>query len=89
MLCEKEESNSLNNEKDIVHELQVEDILEDDELNNSSRGAGEQANFAQSEQQPVTSTVLETQVRPIGSTSQTGGQNWSDRSPLRNQPQMP
>ena len=29
---EKEDSNSLNNEKDIVHKLQVEDILEDDEL---------------------------------------------------------
>ena len=37
---EKEESNSLNNEKDIVHELQVEDILEDDELSNFSRGTG-------------------------------------------------
>ena len=29
---EKEDSNSLNNEKDIVHKLQVDDILEDDEL---------------------------------------------------------
>ena len=31
-LGEKEDYNSLNNEKDIVHKLQVEDILEDDEL---------------------------------------------------------
>ena len=37
---EKEDSNSLNNEKDIVHELQVEDILEDDELSEIPRGTG-------------------------------------------------
>ena len=63
---EKEESNSLNNEKDIFHELQ------DDELSNSSRDAGGEASVAQSEQQPVTPTVLETQVRPVGSTGQIG-----------------
>ena len=37
---EKEESNSLNNEKDIVHELQVEDIIEDDELSEIPGGTG-------------------------------------------------
>ena len=40
---EKENSNSLNNEKDIVHELQVEDILEDDELSETLRGTGGQS----------------------------------------------
>ena len=37
---EKEDSNSLNNEKDIVHELQVEDILKDDELSEIPWGTG-------------------------------------------------
>ena len=36
----KEDSNSFNNEKDIVHELQVEDILEDDELSEIPGGTG-------------------------------------------------
>ena len=37
---EKEDSNSLNSERDIVHELQVEDILEDDELSEIPGGTG-------------------------------------------------
>ena len=37
---EEEDSNSLNNEKDIVHELQVEDILEDNELSEIPGGTG-------------------------------------------------
>ena len=39
-VAEKEDSNSLNNEKDIVHELQVEDTLEDDDLSEVSGGTG-------------------------------------------------
>ena len=58
---ETEDSNSLNNEKDIVHELQVENIFEDDELGNSSRGTGGPTSFSQSEQQPVTPIALEKQ----------------------------
>ena len=37
---EKEDSNSLNNEKDIVYELQVEDTLKDDDLSKVSGGTG-------------------------------------------------
>ena len=55
---EKENSNSLNNEKDIIHELQVEDILEDDELSETLRGTGGQSGFSQSEQEPVIPAVL-------------------------------
>ena len=47
---EKEDSNSLSNDKGIVHELQNDDIHEDDELSNSSGGTGGQASFSQSEQ---------------------------------------
>ena len=68
-VAEKEDSNSLNNEKDIVYELQVEDILEDDEL---SKVPGGQPGYSQSEQKLVTPAVLAKQVRPVCSTGQTG-----------------
>ena len=68
---EKEGSNSLNNEKDIVHELQVEDILEDDELSETQGSTGGEAGFSKSEQEPVTPAVLAKQVRPVCSTGQT------------------
>ena len=61
---EEEDSNSLNNEKDIVHELQVEDTLEDDDLSEVSGGTGGQAGSSQSEQEPVTHVVLATEARP-------------------------
>ena len=69
---EEEDSNSLNNEKDIVHELQVEDTLEDDDLSEVSGGTGGQAGSSQSEQELVTPVVLGTQVRSVCSTDQTG-----------------
>ena len=47
---EKKNSNSLNDDKGIVHELQSDDIHEDNELSNSSGGTGGQASFSQSEQ---------------------------------------
>jgi len=59
-VAEKEDSNSLNNEKNIVHALQSDDICEDDEFSNFSRDAGGQASVDQSEQQLVTPTVLKT-----------------------------
>ena len=68
---EKEDSNSLSNDKGIVHELQSDDIHEDDELSNSSGGTGGQAGSSQSEQEPVTPVVLGTQVRSVCSTDQT------------------
>ena len=37
---DEENSNSLNNEKNIVHELQVEDTLKDDDLSKVSGGTG-------------------------------------------------
>ena len=68
---EKENSNSLSDDKSIVHELQSDNICEDDELSISSRGTRGQANLSQSEQQSVTPTVLKRQVRPVRLTSQT------------------
>jgi len=68
-VAEKEDSNSLNNEKDIIHALQSDDICEDDEFSHYSRDAGGQASVDQSEQQPVTPTILKTQVRPVAPTS--------------------
>jgi hypothetical protein len=62
----------LNNEKDTVHELQVEDTLKDDELSEVLGGTGGQAGSSQSEQEPVTPVVLATQVRPVCSIGQTG-----------------
>ena len=69
---EKEESNSLNNEKDIIYELQFEDILEDDELSGIPRSSGGQPGYSQLGQEPVTPAVLAKQVRPVCSTGQTG-----------------
>ena len=54
---EKEDSNSLSNDKGIVHELQNDDIHEDDELSNSSGGIGGQASSSHSEQELITPTV--------------------------------
>ena len=68
---EEEDSNSLNNEKDIIHELQVENTLEDNDLSEVSGGTGGQAGSSQSEQEPVTPVVLGTQVRSVCSTDQT------------------
>ena len=50
----------MNNEKDTVHELQVEDTLKDDELSEVLGGTGGQAGSSQSEQEPVTPAVLAT-----------------------------
>jgi len=55
---EKEDSNSLNNVKDIVHKLQVEDILEDDELSKVPGDTRGQPGYSQSEQKLVTPAVL-------------------------------
>ena len=68
----KEDSNSLNNEKDIVYELQVEDILEDDELSEIPRSTVGQPGYSQLGQEPITPAVLAKQVRPVCSTGQTG-----------------
>ena len=68
---DEEDSNSLTNEKYIVHELQVEDTLEDDDLSEVSGGTGGQAGSSQSEQEPVTPVVL--------GTGQIGLLNQSDR----------
>ena len=76
---EKEDSNSMNNEKGIVHELQSNDTVEDDELSNFLKGTGGQSDTSRSEQQPVAPTVLGKLVRPVGSTGQTGCSNRSDR----------
>ena len=46
------------NNENIIHELQVEDILEDDELSETLRGTGGQSGFSQSEQEPVIPAVL-------------------------------
>ena len=62
----------MNNERDIVHELQVEGILEDDELSETQGSTGGEAGFSKSEQEPVTPAVLAKQVRPVCSTGQTG-----------------
>ena len=44
-VAEKEDSNSLNNEN-IVHELQVEDILKDDELSEIPGDTGGQPGYS-------------------------------------------
>ena len=62
----------MTNEKYIVHELQVEDTLEDDDLSEVSGGTGGQEGSSQLEQKLVTPAVLATQVRPVRSTGQTG-----------------
>jgi hypothetical protein len=69
---EEENSDSLSNEKDIVHELHVEDILNDDELSEIPGGTGGQPGYSQSEQESVTPVVLAEPVRPVCSTGQTG-----------------
>ena len=62
----------MTNEKYIVHELQVEDTLEDDDLSEVSGGTGGQEGSSQLEQKLVTPVVLVTQVRPVRLTGQTG-----------------
>ena len=69
---EKEDSNSLNNEKDIVYELQFDDILEDDELSGIPRSSGGQPGYSQLGQEPVTPAVLAKHVKLVCSTGQTG-----------------
>jgi len=69
---EKEDSNSLSNDKGIVHELQNDDIHEDDELSNSSGGIGGQASSSHSEQELITPTVPVKQGRLVCSIGQTG-----------------
>ena len=54
---EEEDSNFLNNEN-IVHELQVKDVLKEDELSEILGGTGGQPGYSQSEQEPITPTVL-------------------------------
>ena len=68
---EEEDSNFLNNEN-IVHELQVEDILKDDELSEIPGDTGGQPRYSQSGQEPITPAVLVESVRPVCSTGQTG-----------------
>ena len=58
----------MQNEKVIVHELQVEDILKDDELSEIPGDTGGQPRYSQSEQEPVIPTVLVEPVRPVCST---------------------
>jgi len=65
---DEDNSNSLNNEKNSVHELQVEDTLKDDDLSKVSGGTGGQEGSSQLEQKLVTPVVLVTQVRPVRST---------------------
>ena len=55
----------MNNEKGIVHELQSNDTVEDDELSNFLKGTGGQSDTSRSEQQPVAPTVLGKLVRPV------------------------
>jgi len=64
---EEEDSNFLNNEN-IVHELQVEDILKDDELSEIPGDTGGQPRYSQSEQEPVIPALLAEPVRPVCST---------------------
>jgi len=69
---EEEDSNFLNNEN-IVHELQVKDVLKDDELSEIPGDTGGQPGYSQSEQEPITPAVLAESVRPVP--------NRSDRLP--------
>ena len=60
------------NNENIVHELQVEDILKDDELSEIPGDTGGQPGYSQSEQEPVTPAVPAEPVRLVCSTDQTG-----------------
>ena len=60
------------NNENIIHELQVEDILKDDELSEIPGDTGGQPGYSQSKQEPITPTVLVESVRPVCSTGQTG-----------------
>ena len=60
------------NNENIVHELQVEDILKHDELSKILGGTGGQPGYSQSEQEPVTPAVPAEPVRLVCSTDQTG-----------------
>ena len=62
----------MNNEKDIIYELQFEDILEDDELSGIPRSSGGQPGYSQLGQEPVTPAVLAKHVKLVCSTGQTG-----------------
>ena len=60
------------NNENIVHELQVKDVLKDDELSEIPGDTGGQPGYSQSEQEPITLAVLAEPVRPVCSTDQTG-----------------
>jgi hypothetical protein len=64
-LISKEEDSKLpSDEKDIIHDLQDQVIIEDDELVKIPKVTRGQVDFSPSNQEPVAATVLEQAVRP-------------------------
>jgi hypothetical protein len=72
-LIGKEERSQLpSDKKDIVHDLQDQAIIEDDELIKIPEVTVGQTNFSTSSQKPITLVVLEEKVKPMGCTGLTG-----------------
>jgi hypothetical protein len=72
LIAKEEDSKLPSDEKDIVHDLQDQTIIEDDVLIEIIEVTGGQNDFSPPSQETVTVPVLETQVRPVRSIGLTG-----------------
>jgi hypothetical protein len=59
LIAKEEDSKLPSDEKDVVHELQDQAIIEDDELVKIPKVIGGQMDFSPSNQEPVVAVVLE------------------------------
>lgn len=71
LIAKEKDSKLPSDEKDIVHELQVEAIIVDDESIKILKVNGGQTDFSPSNQEPIAPAVLSEQVIPVGQTGLT------------------
>jgi hypothetical protein len=72
LIAKVEDSKLPSDETDIVHDLQDQEIIEDDDLIEITDVTGGQKDFSPPNQETVTVPVMETQVRPVRSIGLTG-----------------